>query len=500
MLLLVDLASAGFADYLPGAGAGAAAGAGGKASSAASSVPGQVTAGANAASQAAADAATAAANANAHAQASIGVAGAQVRVGIYDHLSTFWQRHQPSEFYMELALLALLAAYALAFAAGNGASEGVAKLTFGQLYRRLREEFAVLGLHADTAIGQSSSADSQGIAQGQVQGRAPLSKDGNDRFLSYATGRRGIDGLHISITTLPRHDLLLGYAFKLGYGMLFDTRSMADRLELTLQLPAASLEQGFVWAVVNKEVMRKQRLFDWDLGFTKTLDLPNVLPREFVCMAEIAECTEKLLPSNTPNATAGAGAGATPAGIAELVRAAGDALEYLIISDLPSEQPGVREDDKADDLARAQAAAGRVLRLSVLIGRANRRSERLLDTVLAAALDLADNTLPKIKLSPNAKAKLQATRLDCYRTLVKNRNDPSSTPGGRGSASAGLSSWFNSATGGGGATERLTRKEQRDKDQKDRLGKLSATEQKKSLQKERERLLKKQQSKQSKRG
>jgi len=107
----------------------------------------------------------------------------------------------------------------------------------------------------------------------------------------------------------------------------FDGR---EALTVPGQLPGAhelrkdtkSGYDGFVWAVVNKETMKQLRDDRYDVSITTTKDTPR-LPSWATVMSESAEITDFLLTS-------------------ELIKAiedAGDLLNHLIITDQPIDQP-----------------------------------------------------------------------------------------------------------------------------------------------------------------
>ena len=85
---------------------------------------------------------------------------------------------------------------------------------------------------------------------------------------------------------------------------------------------ASSSFDGFVWAIVNKDSMKRLREDRYDVSLTSTKDHPK-LPVWATVMSESAEVTETLL---TPQLLAA-------------VEAAGDQLQHLIVSDQPLDQP-----------------------------------------------------------------------------------------------------------------------------------------------------------------
>lgn len=341
-----------------------------------------------------------------------------------EHMLTFWDRNSPYDFKFEFLALLLIAGYVGLYFVGKEKNEKIAREKFQSIYRQLYDNFALVGVK---------------------QGAAPLAKDGTDLFLSYVSGRKNVAYGHITIQTLPRADLLVGYTMKSVYGMYFDQESIVDRMTLDFTLPAAF--DGFVFGVLNKSVMRYQRIANWDLQFTKTNDAP--FSNSFVIMTETAEVSEKILNKE----------------MIQIITDMSDSLEYIVISDQPCQQPKSSEQDKSI----------RNLRVSILLGSASATSSNL-NMLIATILDLADN-LPKqaLKISSNGQKKLALAREDTYKLIGKQLALEAAED----------------------APKRLTRKEIREKEKRESIGKLSAKDQKKALEKERERALKKGQSKMS---
>ncbi|BFZ55231.1 hypothetical protein PYCC9005_002271 [Savitreella phatthalungensis] len=448
--LFTGLAAADFADYLPGAAKKSAAAASSKAAASAASA-------ATAAAAAAKASTAAAASAVRDAAGKVASNGQQqpfsVPLTFRQNLATFWDRHTIDEFYFECFIMVVLAGYIMSHFSGSAANDDAAKKHFQKVYRLLHEQFA--------QVGPATTG-------------APLLKDTQTRFISYASGRKNVESVHVDITTKPRHDLLVGYVFSSIYGLYFDQPSLVDRLELNFTLPRDNVPDGFVWAVVHKEVMRRLRLSDWDLQFTKTQDLPDKLPREFVCMNELAETNDRLLTADFVTA----------------IQGAKDCLEYVVVSDQPVKQPNARAGDKSDEL-QATHASERTIRLSVL---ADKATTDQLSNLLSAVLALADTALPKTRITPNGKQRLISARNSTYNQLVAAAKQDAVEQ------KSSFSDWVTGGALSANANGRMTRKEQRDKEARERISNLSASEQKKALSKERERALRKQQSKQSKRG
>ena len=109
----------------------------------------------------------------------------------------------------------------------------------------LTEQFAQFGI---------PSADGRQI---------PFSDDGAGVYESYATGRVGINRLWIEIRTLTRHDVV-AYVLEIFVGFLFDVFGPGeDLVEVNIE-PNVEWE-GFTWAVVRKQNMKRLRETRYDL-------------------------------------------------------------------------------------------------------------------------------------------------------------------------------------------------------------------------------------------
>lgn len=89
--------------------------------------------------------------------------------------------------------------------------------------------------------------------------------DGPTDFAAYSTGRRGIYSLHTTFKLLPRHDLIQQvYLFIRGLVQLeFNPR---DEVLLDFKVRYSSAgTPGFVWAVVDKNELKRVRGERWDL-------------------------------------------------------------------------------------------------------------------------------------------------------------------------------------------------------------------------------------------
>lgn len=120
--------------------------------------------------------------------------------------------------------------------------------------------------------------------------------DGNSDWFNYSTGRRAVSSLHTTFTLRPRHDLLQ-WVYQIGRGLVELDYKVTDTVELDFTFSptaASSAVPDCVWAVIAKDEMRSIRSRRWDLTFTKTNDQPS-LPPALTVMSEFADVTTNLL-------------------------------------------------------------------------------------------------------------------------------------------------------------------------------------------------------------
>lgn len=211
----------------------------------------------------------------------------------------------------------------------------------------LQAEFAQIGY-----IRPQASADdvaSMGLAQATEKAKADAITPENmlrekkaDEYMTYATGRLNVAFVDFKLTLAKRYNPLVRFG-EIALGLFFESMpAPEERMEATAYLfdgreakiapgfgkgeeskgVPKSTYDGFVWAVVHKDLMKRVREDRYDLSLTTTKDHPK-LPIWTTVMSESAEITDSLL---------------TP----ELVKAiteAGDKFEALVISDQPMEQP-----------------------------------------------------------------------------------------------------------------------------------------------------------------
>lgn len=166
-------------------------------------------------------------------------------------------------------------------------------------------------------------------------------------YLTYATGRQNVAFTDVKISLFKRYNpATLIMEFILSF--IFDTiRPPMERMEATSYafdgrekdlVPAKSQQQSdaieaqarsknsiydpFVFAIVHKDMMRTIRDDRYDVSLTSTKDHAK-LPIWATTMSESAAITDQLL---TPD-------------LVKAVESAGDAFEYLIVTDQPIDKP-----------------------------------------------------------------------------------------------------------------------------------------------------------------
>lgn len=160
-------------------------------------------------------------------------------------------------------------------------------------------------------------------------------------FVTYATGRQNVAFMDIKIKLFKRYNpvtLLVEYVLS----FLFDSaQPPAEKVEATaytfdgkekdlVPKPKDGPEvkgthssyDSFVFALVNKDLMRSLREDRYDISLTSTKDNEK-LPAWVTSMSEAAEITQYMI---TPE-------------LVKAIEKAGDAFEYLIVTDQPLDKP-----------------------------------------------------------------------------------------------------------------------------------------------------------------
>ncbi len=244
-------------------------------------------------------------------------------------------------------VLGLIALAVITHLLGARANRRRAKAWLKAFAPILQQEFALVGFGGRKApsaddVQRALESDDTVIPEELLKERSV------NEYSAYASGRQNVAAVDVKITLYKRHNPLawlgenilsfifdgmpapvermeaVSYAFDGKEAQLVPVPGGEQGqkvLEQRKRLPNSTYD-GFVWALVHKNAMKRLRDERYDLSLTSTRDHPK-LPVWATTMTESAEVSDTLL---------------TP----ELLRAveqAGDALEALIVSDQPLDKP-----------------------------------------------------------------------------------------------------------------------------------------------------------------
>ncbi|KAI5860549.1 DUF1682-domain-containing protein [Durotheca rogersii] len=193
----------------------------------------------------------------------------------------------------------------------------------------LASEFAVVG------FGAASTPDQE--PEKMIKAKSLF------EYATYATGRQNVAFMDLKLTLQKRFNPVMNF-IETAMGFFIDSVSAPeDSVDVTIypfdgkeaqivpSIPGAaelrskdakSAFDGFVWAIVNKDKMKQLREERYDLSITFTKDNTK-LPIWTTVMSESAEITETFLTNE----------------LADAIKQAGDLFDFLIISDQPVDKP-----------------------------------------------------------------------------------------------------------------------------------------------------------------
>lgn len=258
-----------------------------------------------------------------------------------------WERTTPRDFLQEAFVLPFVILIFAFHFWGTRKNRSKAR-AWAQVHAPvLQNEFAVVGFSGIRKPITAEAVESEGLAQASVkteliEPESLLKEKTAQDFQSYATGRQNVAFLDVSIKLLKRYNPII-FVMDHILSVIFDSWPQpVERFEATayafdgrekdlVPVPAGdtssikvpnSTYDGFIWAVVHKNHMRKFRQERYDACLTFTKD-NSKLPSWVTVMTESAEITEHLL---TPE-------------FSKAIEQAADAFEYLIITDQPVDKP-----------------------------------------------------------------------------------------------------------------------------------------------------------------
>ncbi|KAK4190052.1 coiled-coil domain-containing protein 47 [Podospora australis] len=259
------------------------------------------------------------------------------------------KRHSIDEFKAEGMILSVIAVMLIFHLFGARLNRTKAKKWIRAHTEPLASEFALVGFGRVSPTEKKGDELIQALAEHNLaEGDNLLRENSLFEFATYATGRANVAFLDVKLTLLKRFNPLTTL-FESVFGFFIESfPAPQDICEATIYpfdgkesqvvpgMPGAaelsskdtkSSYDGFVWAIVHKDKMKQVRDDRFDVSLTVTKDHAK-LPAWLTVMTESAEITDLLL---------------TP----ELIKAAetaGDNFEYLIVSDQPLEQPKTLND------------------------------------------------------------------------------------------------------------------------------------------------------------
>jgi signal transduction histidine kinase len=307
-----------------------------------------------------------------------------------------WERVQLSDFKSELVLLPFLILAILVHVWGTRTNRRKAKKWMAAHAPVLNSEFALVGFGS-----RSSQLDGQ-ITADNLPADLMKEKTAQD-YQSYATGRQNIGwvDLKLRLLRLPNPPLMgaewllslffesfpaprqtmetIVYSFD-GNEKKFVVPGVPGSDEVAPRTGSSAYD-GFVFAIVNKSAMRHLRDERYDVSLTYTKDHAK-LPAWATVMSEAAEVTETLLTKD----------------LVAAVQKAGEALEYIIVTDLPIDKP-----TKLDE-----AAPRKRLYLCMKVPPGSDYSDTL--PLFQAFLRLPDHLAQNAHFRPEVLKKLNQTR------------------------------------------------------------------------------------------
>ncbi|OKL59261.1 hypothetical protein UA08_05945 [Talaromyces atroroseus] len=252
-----------------------------------------------------------------------------------------WERVGPRDFMQEAFILPCIILLLLFYSWGTRKNKSKAKSWAVAHAPVLASEFAIVG------FGGVPKSSVEGVASELSEPEKLLKEKSKQEYQLYATGRQNVAFLDVSIKLVKRYNPII-FLMDNALGLFTDSfPPPVERVESTLYTfdgkekdivptptgDASSLKvpnstyDGFIWAVVHKNAMRRLRQDRYDASMTFTKDNAK-LPNWVTVMTESAEITDFLL---TPQ-------------LIKAIEEAGDDFEYLIITDQPVDKPLKIED------------------------------------------------------------------------------------------------------------------------------------------------------------
>lgn len=263
-----------------------------------------------------------------------------------------WERTSAADFQQEAIILPIALLLILVHTWGRRRNRKYAQ-TWAQAFApAISEEYAVVGF-GGRKRPSAEDVQSMGLVKAMTSDTLMIPDEivrekTAQSFTSYATGRQNVAFMDIRLTLYKRYNplmLLLDYGMSLFVESVPEPEEKIEAIAFSFDgqekdiVPVASVGEqealadstkglrssydSFVWAIVHKDHMRRLRDDRYDLSLTTTKDLPQ-LPTWAAVMTESAEVTDTLL---TPD-------------LLKALETVGEAqFESLVVSDQPLERP-----------------------------------------------------------------------------------------------------------------------------------------------------------------
>ncbi|KAK8155079.1 hypothetical protein IWX90DRAFT_489890 [Phyllosticta citrichinensis] len=380
-----------------------------------------------------------------------------------------WERTQLSDFKQEAFILPFILLVVLVHVWGTRANRRRAHGWARAHAPALKSEFASVGFggRRDKKPPTVEEVQASGLARLSAEDMASIEPEklvkevAHNEYQSYATGRQNIAFVDVKLSMFKRYNPLVRYG-EAAASFFFDSVSApVERMEATAytfdgkestlapgaaKVPNSTFD-GFVFAIVHKDLMKRLRDDRYDLSLTTTKDHPK-LPMWYTVMSESAEITDAML---TPE-------------LLKVVEQAGDALEALVISDQPMDRP--KKLDETNPRKRVT--------LSLTLPSNGDYSATL--PLFSFFLRLPDQLASSAHFRPEALRRVRQTREDEVRKLRKLDDE------------------------GRAEERRLEAEKQKKADRERKLKNMSADDQRKYLEKEREKNLRRSQRQKTMKG
>ncbi|KAI4171077.1 MAG: hypothetical protein LQ343_004489 [Gyalolechia ehrenbergii] len=385
-----------------------------------------------------------------------------------------WERTSPSDFKAEAFIIPFIVLLATLHIWGRRKNKRKANAWAAAHFPALEREFASVGYGKSVKQQLNRGSTSEDVPGKEDEEGMTLKEKTAQEYTTYASGRQNVAFAEVKVKLLKRYNPM-SLAAETALSFFFESfKTPREVVEITLHafdgkekdlVPVKSKAEldakesrfkglqnsGYdacVWAVVHKEQMKRLRDERYDVSLTATKDHKS-LPLWASVMSESAEVTEALLTKELVDAVEKAGE---------------EAFEYLIVTDQPVDKP----------MKLNEAAPHKRLILSLRLPSSTSASAYSSTLPLFEYfLHLPDLLVSAAHFRPEVTRKIRTTREEETKKLKK-------------------------ADEGEKAEERRLEAEKRKKEMRDtRLKGLSAEEQRKFLEKEREKGQKKQEKKMS---